>query len=397
MITIIKIFFWFNLSLIFFIYFAFPIILFIIAKLKGRQVDKEETVPLVSLIIPMHNEEKTVKEKVDNVLTLDYPDDKLEIIFALDGCTDRTKEILLEYDYRRINIVEILERSGKVAAMNKAVLQAKGEIVVFSDTNSMHNKDTLRKLLRSFTDKDVGCACGRLSYTYADSTSVGRGENLYWKYETFIKKQESRLGKLLITNGSIQAVRREIYPFPDPEIADDFSIPILIQAKGYKVIYEPAAVVYEIATQSLKEEFNQKIRIISQGFKGTIKLWKDLLELKFLGMFEFIFHKLLRWFIFVFLMVIFLSNLMLIDNNLYLNLFIVQIAFYSFAFIGFLLRHNIRIKIFYIPFYFCLVNSASLVALFRFLKGEQTRIWEKAHTTRVNKPEKLKSDRAFVK
>ncbi|MCQ9208778.1 MAG: glycosyltransferase family 2 protein [Omnitrophica bacterium] len=380
-----KIAFWCFSGLILFIYFLFPIIIFIIAKIKGRDPQQSDIAPFVSFIIALHNEEKVIREKLKNTLSLDYPQDRLEIIFALDGCTDKTKEIISECGNGRIRILDNKQRRGKVATLNRVVGEAKGEIVVFSDANSIHQKDTLRKLIRNFSDQKVGCVCGRLKYTGADSTSVGKGESLYWRYEHFVKTQESKLGKLLITNGSIQALRKHLYPYPDPEIADDFSVPLLIQARGYKILYEPQAVVYETATQSLKEEFRQKVRIVSQGIKGAIRLRKDLLRLRALGLFELLFHKLLRWFIPFFLIAVFAFNLTLVQDKLYFYLFILQLIFYFFAFIGFLLQYSNKIKVFYIPFYFCLVNFASLVAFFWLLSGGETRMWEKAYSTRSNK------------
>ncbi|MFC1590818.1 glycosyltransferase, partial [Candidatus Omnitrophota bacterium] len=209
-----------------------------------------------------------------------------------------------------------------------------------------------------------------------------------------IKKQESRLGSLLVTNGSAQAIRKGLYPYPDPEVADDFSIPLLIQAGGHKLIFEPDAVVYETATQSLKEEIDQKVRIITQGLKGTIRLRRDLLKLKPIGLFEFLFHKSLRWFIPFYLIFALLINLFLAGNRFYLYILLSQAAFYSLAAIGFLLRHKSRARIFYIPFYFCLVNSASLIAAYRSLKGEQTRMWGKARSTRIIKSHALPSPRS---
>ncbi|MBN2119851.1 MAG: glycosyltransferase family 2 protein [Candidatus Omnitrophica bacterium] len=374
---------WFSLILVAFIYFGYPVVIFVIARILGKEVNKSDITPSVSLIIPVHNEEKVIDQKIQNILQLDYPEDKLEIIFALDGCTDRTKEIILENKNGRITILDKEEREGKVRTLNKAVKTAKGEIVVFSDANSIHKQDTLRKLVRNFADKETGCVCGRLKYTDTDNGSVGEGEDLYWKYEYFLKRQESRIGKLIITNGSIQAIRRSLYPYPDPEIADDFSIPLLVQTQGYRVLYEPQAVVREVATQSLKEEFNQKVRIISQGFKGAAMLRRDLLKLGGLGLFEFLFHKLLRWLVPLFLTVIFVSNIFLLDSAVYFNLFILQSLFYLFSITGYLLRNKNKIKVFYIPFYFCLVNFTSLVAMYRVLIKAQTRIWEKAHSTRA--------------
>ncbi len=378
-----QIVFWLFLGLVLFIYFIFPIVIFIIAKLMGKEPEKMAITPFVSLIIPMYNEERMVKEKIENIISLDYPKTRLEVIFALDGCTDRTKNILKEYNNKQIKILNYKDRVGKIAILNKAVQKAKGEIIVSSDANSMFEMDALKTLVSNFADAKVGCVCGKLIYKDANLTSMGKGENLYWRYEDFIKRQESNLGKLLITNGSIQAVRKSLYPYPDPEIADDFSIPLLIQADGYKIIYEPGAIVSEAATQSPDEGFNQKARIISQGIKGVIRLRKDLLRLGFLGLFELLFHKALRWGVPVYLIIIFLSNLILIGKPFYASLFMLQLVFYLFAFVGFILRHNGRIKIFYIPFYFCLVNSTSLAALFRYLKGANTQIWDKAHTTRI--------------
>jgi cellulose synthase/poly-beta-1,6-N-acetylglucosamine synthase-like glycosyltransferase len=380
-----KWWFWSSFGMVGFVYFIYPLIILSIAKAKGAKIKKENITPPITLIFPLHNEENVIRDRVDNALALDYPQDKLEIIFALDSCTDHTREIISEYRDPRIKVLEFNGRAGKVATLNKAVPAAKGEIIVFSDANSIHKNDTLTKLMRDFADEKVGCACGKLVYIESEHTLVSKGENLYWKYEHFIKKQESRLGRLLITNGSLQAVRKELYPFPDPEVADDLSIPILIRAKGYKVVYEPKAMVYEVATQSVKEEFNQKVRIISQGFKGTVKLHREILSLGLFGVFQFFVHKLLRWLIFLFLISVFCANLFLLHEQFYAFTFAAQIIFYGFALIGFLLRQKYKIKIFYIPFYFCLVNFASIVALNKFFIQGETRIWEKAYSTRVRR------------
>ncbi|MEK6715264.1 MAG: glycosyltransferase family 2 protein [Candidatus Omnitrophota bacterium] len=385
----IKVLFWSNIGLMLFMYFIYPIAIFIIARIMGKEPQKEEITPFLSLIIPMHNEEQVARQKIENILSLEYPKEQLEIIFALDNCTDKTQEIISQYRDQRIKIFDSKERLGKVAAMNEAVPLARGEIIIFSDANSMNQTDTIKKIVRNFADKSVGCVSGRLCYIDADTNAIGKGENLYWKYETFIKNQESRLGKLLITNGSIQAIRKELYPYPDPEIADDFSIPLLVQAKGYKVLYEPEAIVSELATQNIKEEFQQKVRIVSQGLKGAIKLRKDLLKLSPLGLFELMFHKVLRWFGPFFMLTIFLSNLALIRQLLYFYLFLAQAIFYLFSLIGFLLRNSSRINFFYIPFYFNMINFASLAACYHFLKSGETRIWDKADSTRANKNKEL--------
>lgn len=385
-----QILFWLSVFSVFFIYFIFPVILLILSKFRGSEPEQKEITPFITLIVPMHNEERVVPDKVQNIFSLDYPQDKMEVIFALDGCSDRTKDMLLQYREKRIIILDYPDRAGKVATLNKTVLEAQGEIIVFSDANSIYNKDALRKLVRNFADAKVGCVSGRLAYIKADANLVGRGENLYWKYDMFVKRQESRLGRLLITNGSMQAVRKSIYPFPDPEVADDFSIPLLIQAAGYKILFEPEAVVYEVATQSLKEDYNQRVRILAQGLKGIIRLRKELVKLGPLGLFLLLFHKILRWQIIFFQIVIFISNLMLIQNRFYFNLFLLQILFYFLASVGLIFRNKFKTKIFSVPFFFCLINFSFLAAIFRLFKNSQTSIWDKAHSTRLKNAEKLK-------
>jgi len=365
-----------------FIYFGYPAVICLLAKIFGNEPAQNDDAPSVSLIIAAHNEERVIKEKVENALELDYPAEKLEILFALDGCSDSTIDILKSCGNKKIRVVNYKKREGKVKTLNKTVPHARGEIIIFSDANTIHKKDAIRKLVRNFADPKVGCVCGRLKYISADKTSVGKGENLYWKYEHFIKTQESRLGKLLVTNGSAQAVRKELYPYPDPEVADDFSIPLLIHAKGHKLLYEPEAEVFEVATQSLREEFNQKVRIVSQGLRGTMRLRRDLLRLGPLGTFEFLFHKSLRWFVPFFLTTLFFLNIFLIDKEIYRVFFIGQSVFYALAFIGLLFRHKTKAKIFYVPFYFCLVNLSPLTAIVRLLKRGETRMWGKAHSTR---------------
>jgi cellulose synthase/poly-beta-1,6-N-acetylglucosamine synthase-like glycosyltransferase len=377
--------FWLFFGIVTFIYFIYPLVIWLLAKLRGKQLIKKKIVPFISFIIPAHNESAVIKEKVDNTLSLDYPREKLEIIFALDGCTDKTRDILLPYRDKGIMILDYKIREGKVKILNKVISKAKGDIIVFSDANSIYENDALRKIAICFSDKNIGCVSGRLKYIDANSTAVGRGENLYWRHENFIKKYESKLGKLLVTNGSIHAVRKSIYPYPNPEIADDFSIPILIQSKGYKVIYEPEAIAYEVVTKNFQEEIFQKTRIILQGFKGTIRLRREILRLGPIGLFEFLFHKFLRWLVPFLLIIIFISNIFLIENMLYFYIFAFQGLFYLFAFIGFISGNKKIAKVFYIPFYFCLVNFTSLLAVYRLCRGTQSRIWDKALTTRINK------------
>lgn len=373
--------FWFILILIILSYFGYPLILTLLVYIKKRPHRKEEIAPFVTLLIPAHNEEEVIQEKIENSLSLDYPKDKLEILLILDGCTDRTKQIAEGYIERGIEIIEQKPRRGKMAALNLAVPQAKGGIVVFTDANSMYQKDAIRKLVRNFADEKIGCVCGELKYI--SESSVGEGENLYWKYEKYLKTKESQLQSLLVVNGSIYAIRKKLYEPVEETLADDFVNPMRIARQGYGLVYEPEAITIERAAESTKEEFARKVRITSQGLKASFAICGTILSSGLLRIFQFIFHKFIRWFVLLFLIIIFIANLFLLSRWFYVFALFGQILFYSFALIGYLLqRKKLKIKIFNIPFYFCMVNLASLIGVFRFLTGSIKGTWEKAQTTR---------------
>lgn len=376
-----QLIFWFTLILIISSYFGYPVILTLLTCFRKRPYEKKEIEPYVTLLIPAHNEENVIQEKIENSISLDYPKDKLEISLILDECTDRTKEIAGRYIDKGIRIIEQKPRKGKMAALNLAIPQAKGEILVFTDANSMYEKDAVRKLVRNFADERIGCVCGKLKYI--SESSVGEGENLYWKYEKFLKTKESQLQSLLVVNGSIYAIRKKLYEPIDETLADDFVNPMRIAKKGYGLVYEPEAITVEKAAESTKDEFNRKIRITSQGLKASFAILGTIFSSGLLRVLQFVFHKFIRWLVLLFLIIIFVSNLFLLDYRFYQVTLFGQILFYLFALIGYLLQERgTKIKIFNIPFYFCMVNLASLIGFLKLLTGGIKGTWEKAETTR---------------
>jgi len=333
------------------------------------------------LLIPAYNEEKIIRQKLENALALDYPIDKLEVLLILDGCTDRTKEIAGKFTDRRIRIIEQIPRRGKVSGLNLAVPQARGEILVFTDANSIYKKDAIKMLVRNFADERIGCVCGRLQYI--NKSVVGKGENLYWSYERFIKTKESQLRALFVVNGSIYAIRKKLYKPVEETLADDFVTPMRIAKEGLGLVYEPEAVTLERTAESAREGLNQKIRIISQGIKASFAMIETIFSSGPLRVFQFLFHKFIRWLAPLFLILIVISNLLLLGNLFYRIIFFCQILFYLFALIGYFLQEKkIFVLIFNVPFYFCFVNFASLIALIRFSTGRIKGTWEKAETTR---------------
>jgi len=382
----IKFIFWFNFGLIVYIYFGYPLTIAILAKMtKKAPINRADITPLVSLLIPAYNEEKVIKDKLENSLSLDYPKAKLEIIVISDCSNDKTDEIVGEFRRSGIKLIRQDKRQGKIAALNRAVPEAKGEIIVFTDANSMYKKDAVKKLVRNFNDERVGCVCGELKYTTQGviASSAEAGESLYWRYERFIKIQESRLHSLLIANGSIYAIRKEFFLPIDEALADDFANPMRIARKGLSVIYEPEAVTVEKASNLLKEQFRQKVRIMTQGYKASFGLKKEIFSSGFLRIFEFFFHKFLRWFVPFFLIIIFISNLFLLVQSFYKIIFISQFIFYGLALFGHLfMRQQNLAKVFYVPTYFCMVNLASLIGVLNFFTSTQRVTWAKSKSTR---------------
>ncbi|MBN2070199.1 MAG: glycosyltransferase family 2 protein [Candidatus Krumholzibacteriota bacterium] len=369
------------ISYVLYIYIGYPAILFILGLFKRpsiRSVNGE--LPTVALIISAHNEERIIREKLENSLKIDYPSHLLRIIVASDGSIDDTDNIVREYEDRNVTLKSFDRREGKSATLNKAVLGIEEEILVFSDANAFYQEDSIRKLVRNFADSETGCVVGRLRYLDSDSY-VGRGESLYQRYEGLLNRLESRLKSVLIATGTIFAIRRDLFRPVMKDVANDFQIPAEIATQEFGIVYDAEAVAYERSTYFFTEEFNRKRRIVIRGLTGFRHLRGD-----FGGSFriyQFISRKMLRWWVGALLPVLYIANIFLLSDPPYLVFFVLQNLFYLFALTGALLRRgHIRTRIFYIPFYFVMVNSAAFAAILTFLAGRRFSSWEKAETTR---------------
>lgn len=378
-----EIIFWGSFSLIIAVYFGYPLFLVIATMFKNKPVNKADFTPSVSLLIPAYNEEKSIRAKIENSLSLDYPKNKLEIIVISDESTDKTEDITKEYLDRGAKLIVQDKRKGKMAALNKAVLQAKGEIIVFSDADVMYENKAVRNLASNFNDEKIGCVCGELRCVVQSGTSVELGNRLHSKYEKFLIIRESRLQSLLVTSGCIYAIRKNLFKSINETLADDFVNPLQIAAKGFGVVYESKAIALLKLPRVIREELKRKARTIAQGVRGTILFKRTILSSGLLRFFQYLLHKFLRWLAPLFLILIFIFNFFLLDSLIYQWIFAIQVSFYVVAFIGYILqKRGSKIKVFYIPFYFCLINLASLIGLVQVLGGKQKGIWEKAETTR---------------
>jgi len=368
--------------LCFYVYFGYPLLLEVLGIIRRRDVNKKDTIPFISVIIAAYNEESTITEKLENTLSLDYPKDRLEVVVASDGSTDKTEEIVSRYENQGVRLLP-LSRSGKLVALDQAVKQARGEVLVFTDANAILEERALRELASNFYDPEVGGVCGNQKYRLEQNPNgdcASEGENLYWTYDKWIKQLESKLGSTIAADGSIYAIRKHLFvPISDPAQADDFAISARVVTQGYRLVYEPEAVSYENPPISSDLEFWRKVRVANQSMNGILHLREALNPFKygFYGI-ELLSHKVLRYLVPFFLLIAFVINILLsLDSDFYKIILLLQILFYVLAFIGYKARNlNLgRVKIFYGPFYFCLANIAVLLGAIYLISGKRITTW----------------------
>lgn len=380
---LLEVIFWSGLFLLFYAYLGYPLFLIGVSKmLSPKSLRKKETEmwPVVSILIAAYNEEKVIGDKLKNCLALDYPAELLEIYVASDGSSDRTNDIVRGYaeKEKRIHLLEF-PRTGKSGVLNKAMACLKSEIVVFSDANTEYMRNALTNLVKHFSDEKIGCVCGRLIYRNHGEVVSGKGESFYWRYETALKKMESRLGYVAGANGAIYAIRRELFePLPAGTINDDFTISMRIVQKGFRNIYDENAIAHEDVAPNMESEFRRHVRDGAGHYIAVYHLF-GLLN-PFLGLRTFIYwsHRLLRWAAPFVLILLFLLNMVLLTNLFYLPLFILQLGFYLLAVIGLLYVKTKNLPFFmYVPFYFCNLNLALLLGFLKAVTGRQKMTWER--------------------
>jgi len=378
--TVFEVLFWVTAGLVVYTYAGYPVLLWVFARLiPHREATPVEPLPRVTLIISAYNESAVIAEKLDNALALDFPRKQLEIIVISDSSNDGTDEIVKGYFERGVRLIRQPERLGKSSGLNLGVPEATGEIVVFSDANAIFQPDAIHQLVQHFSDPRVGYVVGNARYaSHAGQAPSAESEGLYWKLETWLKQKESDFGSVVGGDGAIYAIRRELFTPLLPTDINDFLNPLQIVAHGYLGVYEPNAVCFEEAGDSFDKEFRRKVRIISRSLNAVRRAPTVLLPWRQpRHWFALISHKVLRWFAPVFLLTLFLSTLMLWNLPFFRGFLFSQIVFYAFAGIGWLVRGRARVpKAFCLPYYFCLVNLASLFGIIRCFQGALSPTWE---------------------
>lgn len=374
-----EIILWGSVLALGYAYVGYPVLLFIVSSLRARPVARAEWTPAVSVIITAYNEERDLREKLENTLALDYPQEKLEVIVASDCSTDGTDEIAREFATRGVRLYRQPERLGKTAAQNAAVAQARGEIILFSDATTLYQSDVLQRMIPSFADSSVGCVAGRLVYVDPAQTGVGHGARSYWGYETFLKRHESRACSLIGASGCLYAVRRSAYVPLYHEACSDFIIATVMVEQGLRAVFEPDAVCTEETNRRSDKEMRMRVRVIAQTFTD---LWRHRAMLNPLrsGFYavQLLSHKVLRYLVPVFLIAIFIASALLAVHSLFYALMLAaQVCFYAAAVAGWALeRAGGHHRLLALPQYFVLTNLASLIAFYQFLHGERYAYWE---------------------
>lgn len=373
--------FWLSAAMVIYSYFGFALLVILVGIVMNRRVIKKPITPTISIIIAAYNEEKHISAKIHSILDTDYPLGNLEIIVASDGSDDDTEKIVSEFDQKVVKLIS-LPRQGKLYALDQAVRYARGELLVFSDANAIFDKNALRSIVQNFADPAVGGVCGNQLYVSQDQGDVsGEGESLYWSYDKWIKSLESRTGSIVSADGALYAIRSELYRLPQSTaVTDDFAISTSVIEQGYRLVYEPEAIAYEEPSPAAQNEFRRKVRIMNRGLRGVILRRKLLNPFRFgFYSFELFSHKALRRFVPFFLILLFGSSLLLSPvSEMHFVLTLAQALFYVLAIAGFLLKDAKlgELKLFYVPFYFCLVNTAVLIAIFKLIAGKRFEVWQ---------------------
>jgi len=364
-VIVVVVLFWISLAALAWTHALYPAFAGLLARVAERRVRKDAIEPRVTVIIAAYNEETVIARRIENLLELDYPRDKLQIVVTSDASSDRTEEIALQYEGVR---VISNPRGGKVAAQDRAVRQTDGEIVAFSDANATWSPDALRKLVRAFADPDVAYVCGQLRILAADGSNK---EGLYWRYEMGVRGAESRLGSVTGGNGSIYAVRRADYVEVDPRFGHDLSLPYLMVQRGRRAVYEPEAHAWEKPTPSNETEYRRKVRMFEHCWLIVLR-GKMMRRLGPLYWLEIVSHRLLRYGSGILHVVLFLTSLALVTHGLV----------YDVVLAGQLLVLAAAAAGVGIARYYVLVTWATLVALGNYLRRGVPATWEVAEGTR---------------
>lgn len=391
--------FWALSFIILYTYIGYALVLFILLNLKKIFFPKKfpkfdsSYEPNICLFVTAFNEKDYVLQKVENSFSLDYPREKIQFLWITDGSDDGTPDMLKEYG--NIEVHHLNERNGKMHAMNRGVKFVEAPIIIFSDTNTVLGKNSIREIVAKFSNPKTGCVAGekRIVEKEADA-AAGAGEGLYWRLESWVKNMDAELNTAVGAVGELFAIRTDLFEEVETDtLLDDFVISLRIAQKGYKIAYASNAYAEETASLNVKEELKRKIRIAAGGIQTLFRLFNLLNPFRYgLLSWQYFSHKVLRWTLAPISLFLFLPiNYLLVRQkgywftfDFYEILLYVQILSYLLAAIGWYFENRqIRFKLLFVPYYFLSINFASIRGIFRYLKGKQSVNWEKSKRAKI--------------
>ncbi|RIJ42520.1 glycosyltransferase family 2 protein [Pontibacter oryzae] len=378
--------FWFVFFIIAYTFLGYGVVAYMLVRIKGARsrpagISSDDALPALTLVIPAYNELDCLPAKVENSLSLLYPSAKYSILFVTEGSTDGSDAYLMGVP--EVEVMGGMERRGKIEAINRAMRQIDTPIVVFTDANTLLNPEALLNIVRHYADPAVAAVAGEKRVLSLESdAAAGAGEGIYWKYESFLKKLDTDLQTVVGAAGELFSMRTSLYQPVEPDtILDDFMISLRLAAQEYRVVYEPEAFALEDPSYSVQEELKRKVRIAAGGFQSIVRLRYLLNPLRYgLLSFQYVSHRVLRWAVtpFCLPLLLFLNFGLWQTEDMYKALLLGQLTFYGMATVGMLLENRkVKVKLFFIPFYFCFMNYAVWLGLFRYLRGGQSGVWEK--------------------
>jgi cellulose synthase/poly-beta-1,6-N-acetylglucosamine synthase-like glycosyltransferase len=373
-----QIVFWGATIALFYVYAGYPALLCLIGLFRRQRKPEAGYTPVISILIAACNEEANIKQKLEQTLSLDYPADKVEVLVLSDGSQDRTDQIVSSFADARVRLVRIPERRGKTNAQNEGVKQARGETLIFSDATTIYHPQALKYLATNYQDPSVGAVSGRYQYfDRNDNSPTGLGTIAFWNYENIIKTWQSRIKTLTGCCGCIYSVRKSAYTSLAPDVISDLVQPLWVIQKGYRVVFEDRALAYEQTTESTAEEFAMRVRVITRGMRGLLSVPELLKPWKYPWIaFQLFSHKILRWMVPIFLVLLLASNFTIMSLPYFRALMVLQLGFYALALLQALVPIHRRWKPLGIPLYFCILNAAAMLGVIDLLRGKKHVIWQ---------------------
>ena len=369
--------FWASLGALAWTHAGYPLAMSVLARVRPRPVERRDVTPSVALVVSAHDEETVIGRRLENLLALEYPADRLWIVVASDGSRDRTDAIVEELGARdpRVRLIRC-PREGKVAAQHRAVRETESEVLAFTDANSEWRPDALRRLVRNLADPEVGYVCGQLRLESPDGANQ---EGLYWRYEVWVREQESRASSITAGNGAIYAVRRDAYVEDDPRFGHDFGFPYLMEQRGLRAVYDPEAVAVERAAAETEDEYGRKVRMIARAW-GHIVTGRMFRRTRPLYLAELVSHRVLRYASGLLHVALLLSNMALLGRARFYRAFAaLQLAGLVLAGAG---KLRLAVPGARLAYYYFTVTKATVAGLVRQLRSGTPQTWEKARGTR---------------